>query len=232
LTGVASELRRFDGEGGVGRAGAAAPAVACLAWRLPRPMRVASTASVGGGIGVRDWVLNMQVPEGYARRDIDAHVDEVASVLGLVGAGVGMLTAAGVDRVAVGDEEDGVRVEATVGVSLPVWAAAPPGPADGNAWAGHEAGAGRPGTINIVAFVPVRHTDAALANLLCTVTEAKVQALSDGDVPGTGTASDAVTVVCPTEGPAEPFGGPRSTWGAPVARAVYGALRLGLRSSE
>ncbi|HEY6472977.1 MAG TPA: adenosylcobinamide amidohydrolase [Acidimicrobiales bacterium] len=232
MTGVASELRRFDDGAGGAAPGAPALAVACLAWRLPRPMLVASTASVGGGIGARDWVLNVQVPMGYARRDIDAHVAEVAAALSLVGAGVGMLTAAGVDRVAVGGEEDGVRVEATVGVSIPVWAAAPPDTPDGSGWARHEAGAGRPGTINVVAFVPVRHTDAALANLLCTVTEAKVQALRDGGVPGTGTASDAVTVVCPAEGPAEPFGGPRAAWGAPVARAVYGALRTGLGSLE
>jgi adenosylcobinamide amidohydrolase len=216
---VASELRRFEGAG--------APALACLAWRLRAPMLVASTAPVGGGIGVRDWVLNVQVPKGYARHDTDVHVAEVADALGLDtrGTGVGMLTAAEVDRVAVGDDPDGVRVEATVGISLPVWAAAP---ADAGPRA--HAGAARPGTINVVAFVPVRHGDAALANLLCTVTEAKVQALSDGGVPGTGTASDAVTVLCPAEGPAEPFGGPRSPYGAPVARAVYAALRSGIGS--
>jgi len=79
--------------------------------------------------------------------------------------------------------------------------------------------------VNVVAFLPVRHTDAALANMLCTVTEAKVQAFLDGGVPGTGTASDAVTVLCPPSGPAEPFGGPRSEFGARVARATYAALR-------
>ena len=80
----------------------------------------------------------------------------------------------------------------------------------------------------MVAFLPVRHTDAALANILCTVTEAKVQALLDGGVAGTGTASDAVTVLCPASGPAEPFGGPRSEFGSRVARTVYAALRSGM----
>jgi adenosylcobinamide amidohydrolase len=89
---------------------------------------------------------------------------------------------------------------------------------------------GIPGTINVVAFVPVRHSEAALANLLCTVTEAKVQALADGAIAGTGTATDAVTVLCPATGPAEPFGGPRSSYGARVARAVYAALRAGMES--
>jgi adenosylcobinamide hydrolase len=221
LSVVASELCRFEGSD--------PPALACLAWRLRAPMLVASTATVGGGIGERDWVLNVQVPHGYARRDIDVHVAVVAEAVGLTttGTGVGMLTAAEVGRVAVTDDE-GVRVEATVGVSLPIYAAAPSDEVDASSWA--RAGAERPGTINIVAFLPVRHTDAALVNALCTVTEAKVQALTDGGVPGTGTASDAVTVLCPAEGPAESFGGPRSTHGAPLARAVYAALRTGIGS--
>ena len=112
--------------------------------------------------------------------------------------------------------EAGVQVEATVGLDRPLWAAAP---------AEAHVAAAAPGTINVVAFLPVRHADAALANILCTVTEAKVQALLDGGVPGTGTASDAVTVLCPASGPAEPFGGPRSEYGSRVARAVYAALR-------
>ena len=81
-----------------------------------------------------------------------------------------------------------------------------------------------------MAFLPVRHSDAALANILCTITEAKVQALLDGGIAGTGTASDAVTVLCPASGPAQPFGGPRSEFGARVARATYDALRSGMRA--
>jgi adenosylcobinamide amidohydrolase len=213
---TSAELCRFGG--------ADAPALACLVWRLPAPMRVASTAPVGGGIGVRAWVLNVQVPHGYARRDVGAHVDEVARTVGLGGAGVGMLTAAPVeDWTSAGDgDRDGLRVEATVGLSSPVWAAAPPDETRS------EGVPPRAGTINIVARIPVCHEDAALANLLCTVTEAKAQALADAAVPGTGTPSDAVTVLCPADGPAEPFGGPRSAYGAPLARAVYDALRAGI----
>lgn len=212
LTAVASEFTRLA-DGGT---------LACLAWRLREPMLAASTAPVGGGIGIRNWVVNMQVPNGYARHDIEDHVAEVAQALRLTGPGVGMLTAADVDRAVVCDDEPGVRVEATVGLSSPMWAAAPQGALAERAWL--------PGTINVIAFVPVRHADAALANLLCTVTEAKVQALADGAIQGTGTASDAVTVLCPASGPAEPFGGPRSIWGARIARAVYAALRSGMKS--
>jgi adenosylcobinamide amidohydrolase len=207
LSAPASELRTFDG----------VPAVAALAWRLGTVLRAASTAPVGGGLGLRRWVLNAQVPSDYGRRDVAAHVAEIAAAFGLTGPGVGMLTAAPV-AAARAAEDGAVRVEATVGLTRPVWAAAPAEGCDLVA----------PGTVNIVAFVPVRHTDAALANLLCTVTEAKVQALLDGKVDGTGTASDAVTVLCPAAGRAEPFGGPRSEFGAPVARAVYAALRSGM----
>jgi adenosylcobinamide amidohydrolase len=213
---VASEFRAFSGDD--------APVPACLVWRLGAPMRVASTAPVGGGIGRRDWVLNLQVPKGYTRRDTEAHVAEVAEALDLAGSGVGMLTAADVGRVSRCDDQPGVLVEATVGLSLPVWAAAPEDArAREMAWL--------PGTINVVAFVPACHSDAALANLLCTVTEAKAQALADGGIQGTGTASDAVTVLCPSSGPVEPFGGPRSAYGAPLARAVYAALRAGMKGS-
>ena len=67
-----------------------------------------------------------------------------------------------------------MRVEATVGLTRPIWAAAAP----------DDEPVPAAGTINVVAFVPVRHSEAALANLLCTMTEAKVQALFEGGVPG------------------------------------------------
>lgn len=198
------------------------PAVATLAWRLHSPHLSVSTALVGGGIGLRSWVVNVQVPADYGRRDVAVHIAEVAAALGLAGLGVGMLTAADVGAAVVA-EDGGVRVEATVGLTRPIWASAPPERREG------VAAPGPPGTVNVVAFLPVRHSDAALANILCTITEAKVQALLDGGIAGTGTASDAVTVLCPISGPAQPFGGPRSEFGARVARATYDALRSGMR---
>jgi adenosylcobinamide hydrolase len=80
------------------------------------------------------------------------------------------------------------------------------------------------GTINLLVRLPVRLGDAALVNAVATATEAKVQALLDLGLHATGTATDAVCVVCPPEGPPEPFGGPRSTWGARLARVVHAAV--------
>jgi adenosylcobinamide amidohydrolase len=188
-----------------------------LVWRFPEPRRAASTATVGGGLGERHWVLNAQVPLAYDRVDIDAHVAEIAAALGCAGAGVGLLTAASLGtRGLVID--DGVVCSATVGVSKPTWAADVEDAV--SAW--------QPGTINIVIELPVRLTDAALLNVIVTATEAKSQALFELGVPGTGTASDAVCVLCPTTGPAEPFAGPRSVWGSRIGRNVHAAVLEGL----
>ncbi len=192
-----------------------------LVWRLPRPLMTSSTAAAGGGLGIRCWIVNAQVSGHYSRCDPEVHVGEIARDLGLEGPGVGMMTSADVAHVVRSDDE-GVSVEATVGISHPVWAASPSCP---------DAVAPGPGTINLVVWVPVPLGDAALLNTLCTATEAKSQALLQVGIPGTGTASDAVTVVCSTDGGAERFGGPRSVWGAKVARAVCTAVEIGCRSS-
>lgn len=194
--------------------------VAALRWRFPTPRLVISSASVGGGIGPRDWVLNAQVPQDYARTDLGAHVGELAAALGCTGTGIGMLTAAPVEKVR-GATDGGVHCFATVGVRDPTWAAAdaPSGATDDGR---------RPGTINLVAFVPVPLTDDALVNAVATATEAKSQALFETRIAGTGTASDAVCVCCPTTGDAARFAGPRSEWGARLARSVHRAVLAGL----
>ena len=195
-----------------------------LVWRFEQPMTVASTAAADSlFIALRDL---RRLPSHGAqvrqrkpmrdRLDPERHVDELASSEGLSGPGVGMLTAADVGSV-VRVEDAGVSVETTVGISHPVWAASTEPP---------EADSGA-GTINIVAFVPTPFSEAALLNALCTITEAKSQALWLAGVEGTGTASDAVTVVCPLGGDVEVFGGPRSRWGATLARAVCAAVRTG-----
>ena len=192
-----------------------------LLWRFPAPRRAVSSAPMGGGMGLVTWALNVQVPADYGRTDPAAHLRALSASLGLRGRGVGMLTAVDVAgwRWAV---EDGAAVAVTVGVTRPTWAAAPDDCSD-------EAVAGvGPGTINVVASVPAVLDDAALVNAATTVTEAKAQALWDGGVAATGTASDAVCVVCRAEGPAAGFGGPRSYWGSRLARVVHRAVLDGL----
>lgn len=199
-----------------------------LVWAPGPGWRMVSTAVVGGGIGPRSWWLNAKVTMRYHHPDPAAHVGEIAAALGLpAGPGVGMLTAADVTRWTVA-EDGGVSAVATVGLGLPVWAAAD------DATVRRETG-----TINILVRVPVPLSDAALVNAVVTATEAKTQALLEAGVPGSGTSSDAVCVACPdpdvrvdpVDGPSqpvEPYGGPRSQWGLRIARAVHRAVAEGI----
>ncbi|MER5312054.1 adenosylcobinamide amidohydrolase [Streptomyces sp. NPDC002773] len=188
-----------------------------LVWAPGPGVRMVSSAVLGGGIGARGWVLNAQVPPGYDRRDPVAHLRDLAADAGLAGPGVGLMTAACVTdrRHAV---DGGAEALVTAGIGIRGWAAAP------------ESGsvaAPRPGTINIIVSLPVALTDAALVNAVATATEAKTQALVELGADASGTPTDAVCVAAPspTGTEAEPFAGPRSVWGARLARAVYRATR-------
>jgi len=190
-----------------------------LVWRWEQPRLIISSGPLGGGVGVRRWALNVGVHRDYDRPDPDAHLTEIADGLGLAGDGVGLLTAVDVRQVHRADDA-GVVVEATVGVGDPVLAAGPD-----PTWLAEQ----RAGTINIVAQLPVHLSPAALVNAVATVTEAKVQALADAGHRATGTPTDALCVVVPTDGPAEPYAGPRSRWGARLARAAHAAVLAGAR---
>jgi adenosylcobinamide amidohydrolase len=201
--------------------------VPLLVWRADRPVLAVSSAPLGGGIGVRNWVVNATVPMSYHRDDPAAHLAELADGLGLGGPGVGLLTGVDVAEV-ISRTDGGVRVWATVGLGTPVQAAAPAEPAaPAPAGTGRAVPAPRVGTVNIVVEVPARLSDAALVNAVATATEAKAQAVRELGLAATGTPTDAVTVCCPADGPAAAYGGPRSAWGAPLARAVHAAVLTG-----
>ncbi|MEM9713405.1 MAG: adenosylcobinamide amidohydrolase [Actinomycetota bacterium] len=191
----------------------------CLVWRWSEPVEAISSATLGGGRKSVRWVIDAEVDHTYGRLDPAVHLAELATELALAGDGVGLLTAAPV-RDWQRARDDAVTVDGTIGVTRPTWAA----DAD-------DRHATWPDTVNLVAQIPVRLSEAAMVNAVVTVTEAKSQALVERGVPGTGTASDAVCVVCPTIGPIEPFAGPRSWWGARLARATHACVTAGLEAS-
>ncbi|OCC10367.1 adenosylcobinamide amidohydrolase [Streptomyces sp. PTY087I2] len=198
-----------------------------LVWRLGPGVRVCSSAVLGGGIGPRAWILNAQVPGGYPRLDPDRHLAEIAAAEGLDGPGAGLMTAAEVAAYTTA-HDGGVTATVTAGLGVRGWAAAPETSADAAAVPF------RPGTVNIVVTLPVALSDAALVNAVATATEAKVQALLDAGLDCSGTPTDAVCVAAPEPGPdgGEPFAGPRSPWGARIARAVHGAVLAGARPAR
>ncbi|MEU8623019.1 adenosylcobinamide amidohydrolase [Streptomyces sp. NPDC048623] len=190
-----------------------------LVWAPGAGTRMVSSAVLGGGIGARGWVVNAQVPPGYGRLDPVAHLRALAADAGLDGPGVGLMTAAPVATYRFA-ADGGAEAAVTAGIGVRGWAAAPDEGALG--------APRRPGTINIVVSLPVPLTDAALVNAVATATEAKVQALVELGADASGTPTDAVCVACPSPGgPTEPeaFAGPRSLWGARLARAVHRATR-------
>ncbi|WP_231500062.1 adenosylcobinamide amidohydrolase [Saccharothrix sp. NRRL B-16314] len=190
-----------------------------LLWRLDRPLLAISSAVHGGGIGEREWVVNATVESDYRRDDPGDHVAELAAACGLTGTGTGLLTALDVRR-QVTVTDSGVTVTATTGIGAHcTWAA------------GEEELAWLPGTINVVGLLPVRLTPAALVNAVATVAEAKAQALAEAGLPGTGTPTDATVLLCPTSGPFDSYGGPRSVYGSRLARVVHACVRAGLRTS-
>ncbi|GIF18001.1 adenosylcobinamide amidohydrolase [Actinoplanes tereljensis] len=190
-----------------------------LVWHLPDPALAISSATLGGGVGECHWLINATVPMSYDRDDPAIHLSEIAAGLHLAGRGVGLMT--GVDVADVVAETDaGVRLWATVGLGAPIQAYAP---AEGRS----AVDAPPVGTINVVAWVPQRLSEGALVNAIATITEAKTQAIRDLGLPATGTATDAICVLCPPTGPEAPYGGPRSRWGEPLARTAYRAVCRG-----
>lgn len=202
--------------------GAGAPA-SVLVWRLDgSPVRCIASTVLGGGLGERSWITNATVTLGYRESDPAAHAARIAAGCGLdTATGCGLLT--GVDVMAfVATVDDGAEAVATVGLGAVTWAAAAPGRYQ--QW--------RPGTVNVVAWVPEPLADAALVNLVATIAEAKAQAFVDAGVPATGTPSDATVVCCPSTPPPDDddhrYGGPRSRWGARIARAAHRAIAGGI----
>ncbi|MFF9763725.1 MULTISPECIES: adenosylcobinamide amidohydrolase [Streptomyces] len=189
-----------------------------LLWTAGPGRRMISSAVLGGGLGERAWILNAQVSHGYRRTDPDRHLAGLAAAAGARGPGVGLMTAADVSAYAHA-RDAGAEAYVTAGVDVRGWAARP----------GEGAGGPQdPGTINIVVAVPVPLSDAALVNAVATATEAKVQALLEAGLDCSGTPTDAVCVAARTPVPDEreyTFAGPRSLWGARLARAVHRAVR-------
>jgi adenosylcobinamide amidohydrolase len=178
---------------------------------------MAGSAVLGGGIADCAWVLNAQVAHGYRRTDPAHHLAGLARAAGAEGRGMGLMTAADV-RVPGLARDGGAEASVTAGVSVRGWAAAP-----------GETGTATPvpGTINIVAALPVSLSDAALVNTVITATEAKVQALLEAGYDCSGTPTDAVCVAARAPSPGgqvHAFAGPRSEWGARLARAVHRAV--------
>jgi adenosylcobinamide hydrolase len=189
--------------------------------RSVRPLRILSSAVVGGGLTTAQDMLNVHVDKDY---DGDRPSDDLAAFAvarGVSGGFIGLMTAAETqyacsETVSAGD----MRVTAVVSMGLTNVAAAgvtPPAPP-------------LPGTINAVVLADAALTDAAMVNAVITVTEAKALALAawdvrtpDGDLVA-GTSTDSVVIACTGAGAELEYAGTATTIGWLMARAVRDAI--------
>ncbi|MBN1110135.1 MAG: adenosylcobinamide amidohydrolase [Methanomassiliicoccales archaeon] len=194
-----------------------------VAIRFPQKVRTLASTILNGGLGSTDSVLMVQVPMHYDHANPVAHLRQLVSELGMPPDTVCFMTAADLHRAFSAEEvcHNGTSAIAlvTAGISNSINA----GESSREGMVPHR----QVGTINIVVITDKPLEDCGLANAIMTVTEAKTAALRDHGVPGTGTTSDAVLVVCPRDGERCPWSGTGSDHGISMAMAV----RRGVGSS-
>jgi len=192
-----------------------------------------------GGSERADAAYNVTVPEGWSRTDLDTYVAERLDEAGFALDGPGLLT--GVEmRHARGARAGPVVAFATVGVSNPAALAVDPDSEEAEAreTSGGEEGPGREpgdgptadaGTVNLLVGTTRALEDAALANLLTVVAEAKAATLlSLAGFPGTTT--DAVVVGSAADGQPASFSGSATPVGSAARACVRDAVRASFRS--
>ena len=203
--------------------------------RVSRPGAEWLSTGADGGRVRADCAYNVSVPDGWARTDLAAYVDERLERAGFDAGGErGPALLTGVDvEDARGARCGPVTVYATAGLSNP---AALPAEPDGDALADDlETGApgdedGRPaGTVNLVVGTTRALADGALANLVAVAAEAKAATLLEATgVPGTTT--DAAVVGHEPTGRPVRFTGSGTVVGAATRACVREAVRASLRA--
>ena len=190
------------------------------------PLRVVSSAAVGGGFGRARAIVNLHVPKNYPCDDPAGDLARFCRARGLPEPYVGLLTSAWTEKAAlVTETANGVTAlaVATVGLGNPVEAGRSPVAIFG------------PSTINTIVLLDADPATEALVNLVMTITECKTLALVAAGIrapEGTlasGTSTDAVVIAATGRGPRHRFGGPVSDLGWVVARTVRSALDDGIR---
>ena len=186
-------------------------------------MLAISSAPLGGGLGLRQWVLNVQVPHAYDGTEPGSHLAALAAEAGVLGLGVGMMTAVDV-RVASTAHHDGIVVDATVGVSG-ARCGPPPRPFGSGrclrSWH-HQHRGGPPGAIERRGPRQCdRHRHRSQGPGLVGCRDRRH-----------GNRHRRAVRALPAPWDVHAYGGPRSLWGGRLARVVYRAVRAGCQAVQ
>lgn len=194
-----------------------------------RPLRVLSSAVVGGGYGSSREILNVHVDDKYDGERPEEDLAATAVELGVAEPFVGLMTAAYTELARCAVESLGdLTVAAVVSVGLSNTSSAGVTPPIGGSPA--EGAAPGPGTINVILLVDGALTPAAMVNAVITATEAKTMTLAEWAVAtpegeaASGTSTDTVVVACTGRGDELCYAGPATPVGWLAARAVRAAM--------
>lgn len=194
--------------------------------RLTRPGTRWLSTGWDGGTTVADDCYNVTVPEGWERQDLSAYTRERITEAGFTvdsPESLGPVLLTGVaQRHARGARCGPVTAVATTGVSNP--AALPMDPDGGQL---PDTRPPEAGTVNVVLVTERAVPQAALANLVAVVAEAKAATLLDS-VGFPGTTSDALVVGCDPNGEPATFSGSATRVGAAARACVREAILAGL----
>lgn len=191
------------------------------------PLRVVSSAVVGGGFGEARAIVNLHVPKDFPCDNPRGALAAFVRRRGIPSPYVGLMTSAWTEKAEQAVETaNGVTALAvvTVGLGNPVGAGQSP-----------MALAPCPSTINAIIVLDAAAEAAALVNAVITATEAKALALVEAGIRApdgsfaSGTSTDSVVVAATGRGPGYRFGGPVSELGWLVARTVKSATDAGIR---
>ncbi|HFQ95021.1 MAG TPA: hypothetical protein ENK30_00460 [Anaerolineae bacterium] len=196
-----------------------------LILRSAAPLRILSSAVVGGGFTRARIILNRHVSKHYDNPDPAADLRAFAVARGIHEPFVGLMTAVYLHKTQVVTlAEDDLRLDLVMTAGFSNVTAAGLSPPASRI---HPAS---PGTINLILLIDGDLSPAAMVNAVITATEAKTHTLltwglptPDGH-PATGTSTDAVVIACTGRGPRLPYAGPATPIGHLIARAVRQAL--------
>ncbi|WP_158606559.1 adenosylcobinamide amidohydrolase [Paenibacillus ginsengarvi] len=196
----------------------------CVTITSDSPLLALNSSVWGGGFGRVHTLVNRQVPKSYMCDDPVQEMEQFLLSCGLdPAATAAMMTAAYVKDVGQCHMADGeLQVSSWVTSGL------------GNTVrAGTTEGIDQlyPGTINAIVVVDGKLTEAAMANAIITVTEAKAAALQDlgilarnSEQTATGTSTDAVLVAATGRGEPIRYAGTATTVGYMIGKTVYEAM--------
>lgn len=191
------------------------------------PLKVLSSAPVGGGFRRSSRIFNLKVDKNFSE-DPEAHFRRRVAAME-AGDAVCLMTAADLAKAEIVEQSGaGVRVVAivTAGVS-------------------NASSIGEPiqksdiGTINTIILVDRDLTEGCMANIVISATEAKCKALSSLDIrsvssrsQATGTSSDAIAVASAGRGDPLRYAGSATDLGRIVGDCVGAAVRKAIMNHD